>query len=247
MTETGQRAALSSLPSTRQELLVALKKAGEARAEGLATALGVTVSAVRQQLDALKEDGLVTYREERSGRGRPKHVYRLTRQADTLFPKAYGGLTNELLGYVTDADPDLVDSIFERRRQRRTDQARARLEGRDFAGRVAELARILDEDGYLADFEAMPDGTFRITEHNCAVLDVAERYGKACSSEIAFLRDTLDDARIERVSHMIAGAHSCAYKVVPDAGSADSPRGEASPGEPSGARPSAAGPSAGPS
>ena len=82
---------------------------------------------------------------------------------------------------------------------------------------VAELARILDQDGYLADFEALPDGSFRVTEHNCAVLDVAERYGQACSSEIAFLRDVLPEARVERVSHMIAGAHSCSYVVTPEA------------------------------
>jgi DeoR family suf operon transcriptional repressor len=215
MTDTPQPAALATLPASRQELLLALKRAGEARAETLATALGITVSGVRQQLDGLAQDGLVTHREERGGRGRPKHYYRLTRQAEAFFPKAYGTLTNELLGYVTDADPDLVEQIFERRRGRRTEQARARLAGKDFAGRVEEMARILDEDGYLADFEALPDGTYRITEHNCAVLDVAERYGKACSSEIAFLRDALPDARVERVSHMISGAHSCAYVVAP--------------------------------
>jgi DeoR family suf operon transcriptional repressor len=206
---------LWALSTSRQDLLLALKKGGEVRAEELATTLGVTVSAVRQQLETLVAEGLVTYREERGQRGRPKHWYRLTRDAEGFSPKAYGGLTNELLGYVTDADPELVDVIFERRRQRRVAQARARLEGRDFAGKVRELARILDEDGYLADFEALPDGTFRVTEHNCAVLDVAERYGGACSSEISFLREALEDARIERVSHMIAGAHSCAYVIEP--------------------------------
>lgn len=200
------------------ELVSALKHAGEATAEDLAERLGVTVSAVRQQLDGLCADGLVTWRAQSQGRGRPSHLYRLTRAAEPLFPKAYGGLANELLSYVGDADPDLVDGIFDRRRQRRLEGAQARLAplGDDFAARVAELARILDEDGYLARFEAVGDGTFRIVEHNCAVLDVAERYGQACSSEIAFLRQALPDARIERVSHMIAGAHSCAYEVVPN-------------------------------
>ena len=215
MTDSPDPGTLRALSTSRQDLLLALKKAGEARAEELAATVGVTASAVRQLLDALVNEGLVAYREERGGRGRPKHWYRLTRDAEGFFPKAYGGLTNELLGYVTDADPELVDRIFERRRRRRVDQARARLQGRDFAAKVAELARILDEDGYLADFEALPDGTFRVTEHNCAVLDVAERYGGACSSEIAFLREALDEARIERVSHMIAGAHSCAYVIEP--------------------------------
>jgi DeoR family suf operon transcriptional repressor len=207
------------LSARANELVTALKHAGEATAEDLAAQLGVTVSAVRQQLDGLAADGLVAWRREVRGRGRPFHLYRLTRAAEPLFPKAYGGLTNELLGYIGDADPSLVDDLFDRRRQRRLEGAQARLAtmGDDFAARVAEVARILDEDGYLAGFEAMPDGTYRIVEHNCAVLDVAERYGQACSSEIAFLRQALPDARIERVSHMIAGAHSCAYEVVPTA------------------------------
>jgi DeoR family transcriptional regulator, suf operon transcriptional repressor len=198
------------------EVVTALKHAGEATAEELATQLGVTVSAVRQQLDGLAADGLVAWRPLARGRGRPTHVYRLTRAAEPLFPKAYGGLTTELLGYVADADPNLVDDIFDRRRQRRLEGAQARLAplGQDFRARVAELAKILDEDGYLASWEALPDGSYRIVEHNCAVLDVAERYGQACTSEIAFLRQALPDARVERVSHMIGGAHSCAYQII---------------------------------
>ncbi len=206
-------------PSGATDLMTALKHAGEAPADDLADRLGVTVSAVRQQLDGLCADGLVTWRAEARGRGRPTHLYRLTRAAEPLFPKAYGGLTTELLSYVADADPALVDDLFDRRRQRRLEGARVRLAavGDEFAARVAELARILDDDGYLAASEALSDGSFRIVEHNCAVLDVAERYGQACSSEIAFLRQALPDARIERVSHMIAGAHSCAYQIDPAA------------------------------
>lgn len=210
--------ALAILPLRRQELLLALKRAGEARAEELATELGVSVSAVRQQLDALAAEGLVTHRADNRARGRPKHFYRLTRQSESLFPKAYAGLTNELLGYAADAGPELVESLFERRRERRTADARGRLDGRSLGERVAELARILDADGYLADFEDLGSQRWRITEHNCAVLEVAERYGYACSSEIAFLRDVLPDAKVERVSHMIAGAHSCAYLITADHG-----------------------------
>src|SRR5205823_3071788 len=81
--------------------------------------------------------------------------------------------TNELLSYVEDEDPEVLGRIFERRRRRRVEGALARLHGLPFPDKVAELARILDADGYLADFEALPDGTFRITEHNCAILGEA--------------------------------------------------------------------------
>ena len=76
------------------------------------------------------------------------------------------------------------------------------------------MTRILDEDGYLADYEQLDDHTFRVTEHNCAVLGVAERYGQACSTEIDFVRTVLPDTTVERVSHILAGARRCAYLIT---------------------------------
>jgi DeoR family suf operon transcriptional repressor len=209
--------ALANLPATRRAILLALKKRGEARAEELAEIVGVTVSAIRQHLAGLAASALVDHREAKAGPGRPKHVYRLTATAEALFPKTYSDLTNELLEYVEDADPELLNAIFERRRQRRLSAARARLAGKPFPEQVAELARILDEDGYLADFAPQPDGTYRVTEHNCAILGVARRHARACSSEIAFLREALPGAQVQRVAHMIAGAHRCEYVIAPSA------------------------------
>ncbi|MCU1462149.1 MAG: putative transcriptional regulator [Acidimicrobiales bacterium] len=207
--------ALDSLVDSRRALIVEMKRRGEVTADELATTTGLTVSAVRQHLAGLAADGLVEHRSVRTGPGRPRHAHRLTSQGHALFPAAYGDLTVELLDYFADADPDLVDVAFERRRQRRTAAAKARLSGLDLAGKVAELARVLDEDGYMATSEAMPDGTFRIIEHHCAIFGVARRYGQACSSEIGFIRDVLPEADVERVHHMVSGAHMCAYEVRP--------------------------------
>jgi len=208
---------LSTLAPTRRQLLESLKKRGELSADDLAEQLGLTTSGVRQHLVALTSDGLVAHRQVREGPGRPRHCYHLTAAADALFPRAYSDLTNELLGYASADDPELVERLFERRRRRRVEDARERLAGKDFSHKVEELARILDEDGYLADFQPLTDSAgFLITEHNCAILGVARRYGQACSSEIGFLREALPEATIERVQHMIAGAHSCAYEVKPN-------------------------------
>ncbi|MGB2711397.1 MAG: ArsR family transcriptional regulator, partial [Conexibacter sp.] len=186
--------ALAELPATRRALLIALRKRGEARAEELAHELAITVSAVRQHLHGLAAADLVEHREERPGPGRPRHVYRLSAAAEALFPRSYGELTVELLDYIGDEHPELVQRAFDRRRGARVERTRERLAGLDFAGRVAEVARVLDEDGYLAECEAMPDGSFQIREHNCAILAVAKRYGQACSAEIGFLREVLPDA-----------------------------------------------------
>jgi DeoR family suf operon transcriptional repressor len=214
----GIHSALSTLPATRREVLDLLKKRGEQGADQLASSMGLTISAVRQQLASLQKEGLVGFREARSGPGRPRHLYHLTPAAEGLYPRAYAELTNELLDYVGDAQPELVDEIFRRRRQRRIDNAETRLAGKDFAGKVQELATILDADGYLAEAVAEPDGSFLIVEHNCAILGIALRYGQACGTELDFIRTVLPEAHIERVAHMVQGATNCSYRIKPKSG-----------------------------
>jgi DeoR family suf operon transcriptional repressor len=215
---TASTPALAALPPTRQALLRLLQRAGEADAAELAEALAVTPSAVRQHLTALRADGLVVHREVADGPGRPRHVYALGPAAATLFPAAYDELALELLDGMADEDPELLARCFARRRRRRVERARARLVGRDLADQVVELARILDEDGYVATSEEQPDGSWRIVEHHCAIFSVARRYGHACSSELDFLRAVLPTARVQRVAHMVAGEHHCAYEITPRGG-----------------------------
>ena len=192
----------------------------------MAEVLGITVAAVRQQLGRLEQDGLVTHGSDADGRGRPAHSYRLTPAAEMLFPKRYGDLTTELLGYLGGPDSDEVTALFEQRRRRRLSGAQTRLADKSLDEQVAELTSILDEDGYLADVERLDDGGWRITEHNCAILSVATGFSQACSSEIAFIRDALPGARVERVAHLMDGAHVCAYEVRPRENAA---RGEVRP------------------
>ena len=106
-----------------------------------------------------------------------------------MFPKAYAALTNDLLGYLAEESNDTIDRLFARRRDDRIANARARLAARrSLNAKVDELARILDEDGYVATAERIGRDHFRIVEHNCAITEVARRYGQACTSEIDFIR-----------------------------------------------------------
>jgi DeoR family transcriptional regulator, suf operon transcriptional repressor len=208
-----------SVSESRRGVLDALKAHGEATAEEVAETLGITTAGARQHLAALTHEGLVAEVDEPrppGAPGRPRRHYSLTARAEPLFPKAYGELANELLGYLEADGDQAVARLFDRRRDARVENARRRLSRRrGFRQKVAELARILDEDGYLADWEALPDGSFRITEHNCAILAVAERQPGACRAEIEFLRTALEGATVERVTHIVAGAHQCAYVVSP--------------------------------
>jgi len=211
------RPALAPPPpvsEAQRTVLYALRRRGEATVDQLAAALGLTVSAIRQHLAALTELGLVVSTEAPRApgrRGRPTQVHHLTAAAEPLFPKAYGELTNQLLGYL---DEESVTQVFLRRRDDRIRAGQGRLaRKRSFADRVGELAAILDEDGYLASFEQVGRDRFLVTEHNCAILSVAREHPHACSSEIDFIRAVLPEATVERTTHMVAGAHSCTYEI----------------------------------
>lgn len=214
-TETAVEPPLQAVPTTRRAILVALKRRGTRRTQDLAAELGLTVAAVRQQLGRLESDGLVTHHPEADGRGRPTHVYELTPLADGLFPKRYGDLTTELLSYLGGSDSRQVDELFEQRRRRRLHDAQPRLDSRTLEEQVDELTAILDEDGYLADVERLDDGGWRITEHNCAILSVAQGFRQACSSELSFIQEALPGAEVRRVAHLMDGAHVCAYEIRP--------------------------------
>jgi DeoR family suf operon transcriptional repressor len=210
-------APLPPLPAGRREVLYAVRRRGEATADQVAEQLGMTASGARQHLNALVDAALVETEElpnRAPRRGRRVLVYSATAAADGYFPKAYGELTNELLGYLADADPALLDGLFAKRREHRIANATARLSTkRSLGARVAELTTILDEDGYVATSERVGTGAYRIVEHNCAIWAVAQRYGQACSSEIEFIRAVLPGTTVERVQHMVAGNRHCAYEI----------------------------------
>jgi len=212
---SGTEALTEQEQPIRRRILTELKKTGGLTCKDLAKSLNITSMGVRRHLMILERDGLVRYRTVRGGLGRPRHVYHLTEQADELFPKGYGQLTNELLGYVELLDgKEKVKELFEQRAQRRIRETRTRLEGLPLPEKVVELARILTESGYLAEAEQVDDDTFFVREYNCAIHLVARHFPQACDSELDFIRAVLPEANVEREHHMIQGESHCGYRIT---------------------------------
>ncbi len=201
------------LQPTRRKIILALKQRGGLTASELADMLEITSMGVRRHLTMLERDRLVRYELVQRGKGRPSYVYRLSDEAKNLFPKNYAALANELLGYLAAEDDQQVIQLFDLRAQRRIRQARTRLDGKELADRVAGLADILHEEGYLAEWEQIDANTFELSEHNCAVQDVAQEFRAACGSELTFLQAVLADAEVTREHHMLGGDRMCAYRI----------------------------------
>ncbi len=198
---------------TQRRVLEALKRQGEATADELAGALEISASAVRQHLVALRAAGLIEARQQRGAPGRPADRYRATARTEPLFVTAQD-LSVELLELVGDEHPDLVDRVFDRRRERLVDDAELDLAGIPTDARIAKVTELLDAQGYLCDWEQLDADHFRINLHNCAIWSVASRFRKACASELEFLQGVLPGATVSRVTHKTSGAHTCAYDIV---------------------------------
>ena len=202
------------LQPTRRKIVLALKQHGPLTAAQLAEMLGITSMGVRRHLTTLERDKLVKYELIQRGKGRPSYVYRLSEQAEDLFPKNYAALANELLGYVAEGQgDDTIIALFDRRARRRINNAQTQLAGRSLAERVAGLAKMLSTEGYLAEWEQDSDTIFWLREHNCAVHDIAAEFSAACNSELAFLQAVLSDAEVTRVHHMMRGELVCGYRI----------------------------------
>lgn len=197
----------------QRRVLEALKRQGEATADELAATLGVSSSAVRQHLGALRAAGLIEARRHAGQTGRPADRYHATERTEPLFV-APDDLSIELLELVDDEQPELVDRIFDRRRRRLVDDAQAQLADTPVAERVARVTELLDAQGYLCDWEQLADDHFRINLHSCAIWSVASRFRKACASELEFLQGVLPDTAVARVTHKTSGAHTCAYDIT---------------------------------
>jgi predicted ArsR family transcriptional regulator len=205
--------------NTRRELLMLLRKHPGITVAELAREMQLTGMGVRRHLDALASDGLVeSVTSERRGVGRPASGWRLTATGIELFPRRYDTLALDMLEDLADhAGVKAVDAVFDRRCDKLVAQYEDALAGCcGMEERVAALAEIRDDAGYLAEYCSNGDGELVLTENNCAVHRVAARYPAICAMELELLRRVMGtDVEVTRVAHTMAGDAVCSYRIRP--------------------------------
>lgn len=206
--------AIYHAPETRRRVLELLKLHGPMTAQRLAEELGITVMGVRGQLAALERDGIIRHEIVPQKLGRPSYLYSLTELGDELFPRTYAQFAQSLLEAIQAVEgPKALERLFDHRTELLAAQYRARMNGRSLRERVAELARIRTEEGYMADWEELGKNRFLLTEHNCAICQIAQRCPTACSHELELFQRVLDDATVTRDQHILKGDRACTYLI----------------------------------
>src|SRR5881275_1598534 len=131
--------------SPRAEVLRFIQRQGSASIKDLEAALGVTTTAVREQVAHLLHEGFLQATRVRGEVGRPYYVYSLTTKAQDLFPKDYATLAMLLLEetlamHGQEGLRSLLNRVSRRMAEKYADELRdARRETRDASTHDGEL------------------------------------------------------------------------------------------------------------
>ena len=204
---------LAAHKGLRGEVLLELKRAQPLTTKQLAEKLDVSPNAIRHHLKELETEALVVYGREQRGVGAPTYAYRLSAKGEALFPRAYEEILTDVLERVAEkSGRDAAVELLEDRYRELARNVLTQLGGAAAPERVDLVARLMNEQGYMADWQESA-GAFRLSEHNCAIRAVAERFPEVCAAEERFLREVLG-AQVERRSHIPSGCNACEYTIT---------------------------------
>jgi len=200
---------------TRRRIVKTLKTEGPMDSAGLAARLKVTPMAVRQHLYALQQEKLVSAEERPVPVGRPAKYWRLTREADRLFPDAYAELNVALIDAAGKTiGPDGMQRLLDTRLARQSAEYAARItSSAPLAKKLEQLARVRTDEGYMAEVKRDGRG-FLFIENHCPICAAAALCQGFCATELDLFRKVLGPGvSVERAEHIVSGDRRCAYRI----------------------------------
>ncbi|HHQ6611763.1 helix-turn-helix transcriptional regulator [Morganella morganii] len=215
MSRTNLESNLSSAQSVGEKLLILLKKHGPMQASEAGEHLGTTGEAARQQFTKLARDGMVEAHSECRGVGRPVQRWHLTALGNKRFPDSHAELTVKILTTIRrELGEDAIGKIITARENEARRDYFDKLQGAaTLEERIIRLVAIRTEEGYMAQWEKEPEGSWLIIENHCPICSAARMCQGFCRAELELFQTVLD-ANVERVEYLLTDSRRCVYRVV---------------------------------
>jgi predicted ArsR family transcriptional regulator len=200
----------------RATVLRFLQVRGSASIKDLELALGVTATAVREQVSQLMSEGVIDARRVRGEVGRPFYIYSLTSKAQELFPKDYGELARMLMEEIIALDgPDKMRLLLDRIGARLADQYAGHLRGQELEEKLRALADLLVDKGVGAEVRPALSGEgFVLHASTCPYYAVVQDHREICGMEQQMLSRLLN-ADVTLGDCVLDGHVGCQFHVVP--------------------------------
>jgi predicted ArsR family transcriptional regulator len=175
--------------------------------------LGLTDNAVRAHLLTLERDGLVKQAGMQRGHRKPHFAYELTAEAESLFPKAYDSLLNQLI------------TVLQERLTARSLREVLRQVGRSFAAanalgkrgslnnRAENALKVLADLGGVARIEKA-NGKLSIVSGSCPLAAAVAEHPEVCQLTEALVSEIVGTSVQERCDR--SGPPRCRFEIEKD-------------------------------
>jgi predicted ArsR family transcriptional regulator len=204
---------LTKRESPLWQIVEYLQRQGSATIKELEDLLGVTTTAVRQQLTTLLAEGFIERRVVHAGVGRPHHAYFTTPKVQELFACQCDDLALTLLQEVFQLEGQeralvLLDRVGTKLANKYSSTVRSSL----LRERVGELAGTLNGNGVLSDAMAGDDNTFVLRTYNCPFHELAQEHREICEMDKNMIGKVLG-SDVDLSSCMLDGHAGCTFVV----------------------------------
>jgi len=195
----------------RLEILNSLKRTKGMSVNELVEKMGMSYMGIKQHCLTLQRDGYLDTWRRPQKMGRPEMVYRLTRRSHDLFPFDSNQFTLELLQsvreiYGANAPEKLLYNVFEQR----TAELRAKVKGDSVIERAKWMAKVRDNEGYMAQFLPSGRDSPQILECHSPILNLLEKYLIIGRLEQDMFEAVLGTS-VRREETRTSGLYECAF------------------------------------
>jgi DeoR family suf operon transcriptional repressor len=206
-----------SQPEARHtdQAVVDLLRVDEAMSVGdLASALGVTATAVRQRLDRLMRNGFVERRTMGGRRGRPSHAYSLTAQGRRIGGDNFRDLALVLWREIRDVkDPAIRRGLLGRIGAGLAEIDRDSVTGATPLERLGGVADLLRRRQIACGVESQAGGGLPVlTTYACPYPDLAEADRGICVAERSMIEELVGGS-VRLSECRLDGASCCRFTV----------------------------------
>lgn len=175
--------------------------------------LGVTRTAVNEQLHELIRHGFVERTAERIGRGRPKHLYTATHAALAhLFANNQRLVAPAMLRAIDEiGGPELSAQVLQHASSRLSEHYRATITAKTPAERMKQLADLLRREGILVEINAQ-DGCLTLRQRTCPFIDMVDDSRAVCEVEKNMMAAVVG-APVDVEGCRLDGCPGCTFRI----------------------------------
>ena len=202
--------------NTADRILFLLKTRGPQTAQQLADLLKLTSMGTRRQLEAWRGAGMIASDDRSEKVGRPARYWRLSEAGHARFPDRHSELTVHMIADVRRLfGQSGLDQLIAAREMHSEARYRTELGStKKLADRIAKLAEVRTDEGYMASVTVAEDGNFLLSEDHCPICAAATECQGFCRSELAVFQRCLGNScEVTRVEHLLSGARRCVYQI----------------------------------